>query len=205
MIYESKKLVEICLQWSITPNQYMILYSIFRKDRVLEEYVIEYKAKNGFAPFTKTEINDLVVKGYLVNNNGVDEIYYKNDGLDIHNYTSKLELTEEFEDKFFMDSTIAGEELFASYPPFMNINGSQISLKKGGDINGKWFGRDYMIKYYAEYVGNDQALHDKIIATVKRVRSMGQLNMALRHFIEGHLWEDYFEIKDGSEDNITLI
>ena len=179
MIINIKKLNKILIKYQITPNQFYVLYLVYRKDwSSLHEYVNQVVRKleqegRKFSGFSlEDELEPLVEKGYL-------EHWGK------HFETLDLMVTPNFTELLFIDSEDAGDELFKTYPQWLSINGSKI-VAKSCDM-------DLYKKRYADKISNDLILHNKIIVALKRAKDQNLINFKIANFIDGELWTALFE------------
>lgn len=205
MIYEGKKLSEICIKYNINIMQFFILYSIFRKDKVLEIYS-QQKQLQGKVAVTFEDIEDLMKKGYLLNFNNA-KLRLTDEGIieDEVTYVRDLLVTDEFAEKLFIDAEIAGEELYNTYPHYLSnrIDGQRVVAKKGGTYNGVYYDQDRLKKLYIDLIGNDYELHNKVLECVEKAKRYKNVNISLREFIINKIWNAWFTLDD--EDDIGNI
>lgn len=208
MVYENNKLMEICLLYDITPMQFFILYSVFRKDKVLNIYS-KKKQELGKIGVYFDDINYLMKKGYLLNFNNT-KLRLTTDGVieDEVTYLNALLVPYEFSDKLFIDAEIAGEELYQAYPHFLSqrINGQRVVAKKGGTYEGIYYDEYKIKRLYTDLIRNDYELHNRIIECIEKAKRYRNVNVSLREFVLNKLWNAWFHLDDDEEDsNIRLI
>lgn len=179
-MYNNEKFTNILIKYQITPNQFYILYSLFKKDwdslfKYVNKVVVgineEGRKKTGFS--IEEELQPLVEKGLIVNLGN-----HKFEVLD-------LCLTNEFIENLFIDSEEAGIELFNAYPHWLIVNGSKV-IAKSCDKDA------YMLKY-AKKINNDLVLHKSIIEDVKLANEQSLINFKISNFIDGELWTSLAE------------
>ncbi len=141
----------------------------------------EGKKLTGFN--VQEELIPLVDKGYLVDFDNKFEII-------------DLMVTPHFEDMIFIDTQQAGQELFDVYPNWILVNGSKQVAKKGGDINGMYYGKDQMFELYSKKIGNDKVKHEAIMSATQRAKDQDLIGIALRNYIHDELWDAYMELED---------
>lgn len=192
-MYNLDKLTRIYEKFNITPNQFFVLYAVYKKDwdnlyryvnNVSNKMNEEGKKITGFN--VEEELFPLVEKGYL------DNIFNKGHSFEVID----LMVTPHFADAIFIDTEQAGQELYDSFPQWINVNGGKQVAKKGGDINGVYFGKDQMLELYAKKIGNDRELHSKIIEATERGKEQGLINFTLRSYIYDEMWTSYMDLED---------
>ena len=95
----------------------------------------------------------------------------------------------------FIDTEEAGLALFEAYPHFLNIGGQQVVAKKGGNINGVYYGKDELISLYAKKIGNDIVKHNSIIEAIEKAKQQNVINFTLRDFIYNELWDAFIDLE----------
>lgn len=189
-MYDIKKLTNILIKYNITPNQFYILFCIYRKDwNNLHDYInnVSNKLNDEGRKITgfnmQDELKPLVKAGYL-------EHWGKNfEVLD-------LMITPLFGDLLFIDSLQAGRELYDCYPQWIIVNNSQQVAKKGGDIGGIYYGQDQMFELYAKKIGNSREKHEEIIRATERGKERNLITVSLRNYIHDELWGAYMELDE---------
>jgi hypothetical protein len=186
-MFDSKKLTEVCIKYQITPNQFYVLYLVYNKDW---ESIIAYTQKvvrgfeengNKITGFNvESELEPLVKKGYLMNWGTNNKFEYFD-----------LALTPIFEEKIFVDTQVAGKELFDLYPHWLHVNGQRV-IAKSCD-------KDLYMDKYAKKIGNSKDKHNKIIEDLKIAKEKDLINFKIANFIDGELWES---LSDTGEDRI---
>lgn len=194
-MYNLNKLTRIYEKYNITPNQFYVLYCIYRKDwDNLYKYVnsVSNKLDNEGRKITGFNVQDellpLVEKGYL-------EDIFKGGKFEVID----MMVTPHFEDTIFIDSEQAGQELYDAYPQWIAVAGGKQIAKKGGDINGEYLGKDQMFELYAKKIGNNRELHESVIRATERGKEQGLINVTLRHYIYDELWGAYMELDDKAD------
>lgn len=189
-MYNPDKLTDIYVKYGLTPNQFYILHLTYRKDwnnlykykeNVVSKVTENGKKLHGFD--IEEELRPLVDKGYLVDWGKKFEV------LD-------LMVNPEFAEKLFVDTFEAGEELWKEYPHFLDINGQKVVAKKGGEINGKYYGKEELIQLYSTKIGNAKDKHQWIISKLKLAISQKIINFPLRNFIYDEMWEAFELLED---------
>lgn len=195
MVYDIEKKTQILCEYKITPNQFYFLWILLKKRydllyKYLEESItaqemqeaIDLKKKTGkLSPtshsITFNELDDLKKKGYV-------KIVSKTAGPELDMY----EVTEKFYKKLFINTNMAGEELWENYPPFLYINGSRVSAR-GAD-------KEKLIESYSKKIKNNIELHNQVIEIVKTNKDI--LNMGIDKFVNTEYWLDLITIPKSS-------
>jgi hypothetical protein len=102
-------------------------------------------------------------------------------------------LTEDFGNNLPQTKEMA-DELYATYPNTVLIDGRQVELKKGAEltINGvkSYYSKDKLKLMYLEKINYDANKHRKIIDDLKQAIRENRINCAIRSFIIDSMWED---------------
>jgi len=207
-MYNAEKLTNIYVKYGITPNQFYVLYLIYSKDwnnlYRYKENVISKVTKNdkgesinlhGFD--VEEELQPLIDKGYLEDpfTRGVSRSNFE---------IVDLMVTPTFSSKIFIDSWQAGEELWKLYPHFLEINGQKVVAKKGGEMNGKYYGKEELIELYSKKIGNSRDKHDWILRKTKLAIDQKVINFPIRNFIYDEMWEAFEELEDTGNKNVFI-
>lgn len=182
MLINSKRITQICKKYSISIEQFWILYLRITDDwENLQLYCDDFTIKLEI-------ILDLEAKGYI---EPLHEC--------IKNRTEPLEMFDispigEIIDKLFVESKFAGTQLFTVFPKYIKVNGNTVVATQGETINGTYYDKDKLIEVYSSKIGHDKELHTKILNAVKIGKDRNLINFVLRKFIMDELWENLFEI-----------
>ena len=166
-------------------DEFMIAYCAFTRD--LESLHNYMECKDGTDEgkyFAVSLIRSMADKGILMKEPLDNE--YKVEFTDLY-------IDEEFAKQFFIDSQIAGDELWAAYPNSTTIQGNFIILKKGEKIGNVYYDKDRLIEIYCNKIGHDRDLHNSIIKKVTQAKKLGKINFTLRSFVLDSLWEAFDE------------
>ena len=184
------KITEICKNYEITIEDFFLIHVLYRKDYLsFNSYITECKKEF----YSNKQLESLAIKRILQ----LEPIQNALD-LNIPLEMFDLYLTEEFRDKYYIDTDEAGKELWAVYPNTAFIGGQDVILKKGEKIGNTYFDKDKLIKLYCEKIQNNLEVHRNIIAKVTANKE--SINFTIRAFIFDELW-DSLEVDAKSSDN----
>lgn len=185
MLFDTKKIINICAKRKINPNQLLYLYSIYTKD-----WAGIYKLVNEVKYIeSKLELEDLVNKGYLINWSGE----WVNQSVD------NFEVTDKFKHLLFIDTEEAGEELYKEYPKFIVIDNKSIPATQGGEYKGRYLGKDEVMELYSKKISNNYEQHqENLIGIRKAIKNNVQLPV-LRKYVIDEMWLSFNELSTDSK------
>lgn len=174
-----KQMMDFMIKTGLRESQIVFLYIILKKD-----YPELYRYCQEISAFKKSEIQDMVDKGYVTNTSPDDP------GM----YADSFEVTEKFRKLVFAERPeLLFEEFWNSYPNFLFIEGKKFPTK---GTNMETLEENY-IKLIKENVG----LHNSIIASVEWGKSRGYLTTGILKFFESQGWRQlHQEMKDTLEN-----
>lgn len=184
--------VHVLTELKLSANQFLVCYLLYTDQKVDGEFVRKgsamanlYKYSHNAIPWTKEEINDLINRGYLRDNQPKAD----------KTHPDYLEVTDKFcKHVFIMPSKF--DELNKVFPNridnFQHPNGPKIKLKVC-DL-------DEMRDLYLKKV-KSQVKHRKIIEVLKWAVENDEVNFNFENFIRGELWNTLFEMKEEGKSN----
>ena len=173
----TKKLTSLLIKYNLSPEEFYILDALYKKEhRALKDY-IESRGN-----FNIKILETLEEKEYIQ--------YWGKDGT--YNVTDIL-VTDKFYNNIYIDSEIAGDEFFKTYPSFISIDGKMIMSKKCD--------RDLYVEKYCKDIGFDKERHIKIIEGLKIAKAKSLINMAIRNFIDSQMYDILEELHDNYKDS----
>jgi hypothetical protein len=189
MIINTTKVTDLMVRYGLkSTDELLLIQCIFQRDyRSLHNLAI---CKGKDAAFTHDIIIGLVEKNIFQK----EPLRHHKKNEDI--CMMDLFLTPEFIDQHFIETKLAGEQLWLAYPNATEINGQYMPLKKGDKIGNIYYDKDKLIAVYCNKIGNNLALHREILEKVEAHKKVGNINFAIRSFILDELWESLILIKD---------
>ena len=191
--------VQTLISLDITANQFLLCHLLYTDQKENGKYVTPglkstspianlYKYCNSnHRKWTKEEIEDLIDKEYLINNN-------REDRLD----ADLLDVTDKFKHRVYA-SVNRFEELWEVYPAVVK---SFDNSKQG--VKLKVCDPDEMQDLYNRIVKTNK-LHKHIIFLVEWAKKNNQLNVSLANFIKSRHWETLEELyKEYGSDNMRV-
>lgn len=149
----------------LTPNQFYIL--LLRHTTNIKSSVSFIKSLGGFA---KKEVQDLLDRGYLDSFNERGEDLF-------HKYFA----TPKFYDEIFVDTDIAGEELWEAYPEYLLIDSKQWKAKTCD--------KDEIIEIYCRKIKYNKVLHKKAMDALEQEKKEG-VRMGIEKWVRSEQWKN---------------
>jgi hypothetical protein len=170
MLIDPTQYGEFLCKHKLTPNQFWLCYLIHLDDK---DMMYEYLKNVG--KFSKDDIKVLEQKGFIFNNNPEDEAGESK-------YAFKHFIaTSTFKELIFVDSSEAFQELWNSYPDYLNIENKRIPAKS--------VDYDALEKVYSKLLKNDLVLHKEIVSLVKSAVTNNKIQMGIEKFVKSRQWE----------------
>ena len=197
-----EEVIRFCANHKITPNEFFFCYlSALRLQDKQNGYgknplFYEYASKMRDNLFTTEEVDNLVERGFIHNPN------QNSSDPNSRYHLEEMETTEKFHKKWFLDSFIAGEELWNLYPDF-------IELGNGKTTPAKSTNKEQLIKYYCKAINHNVTKHNQILELLMKDVESGRrfTTMGIEKWVTSHQWDimskhdydadvkDYFEIQ----------
>lgn len=186
--------VHILTELKMSANQFLLCYLLYTDSKDYEGKYIKkgkgmanlYKYSTRGIPWSSEEIEDLVEKGYLEDNNQTKD----------KTHPDYLEVTPKFKKHIFIEEN-SFDELDRVFPNtidnFKNPNGPKIKLKVCDKAKMK--------EVYLKRV-KSKVKHRKIIEILQWAIENNEINFNFENFIRGQLWETLFELKDENKSSI---
>ena len=170
MVYPLDKYVDVLLKLDISPIQVLFCEIIYER-----RHDLLYKIAQEGQIFPKSYLDDLVVKGLIVDTNPNDH----------SKYADFYEVTDKFIEAFYTVSTTDGEEFWAAYPAFITIDGKKIPAKA---VN-----KEELVKWYHKHVGSMQD-HKKVMAALKFAKERKLISMRIDKWLQAESFVDLWEM-----------
>lgn len=190
---ETKTLTDFVVRKQITVNQFYLCHMLYLRDFVnLEKYILTtYKNDRGAIrdlAFKKSEVDDLIARGYLVKTGTSDAI-------------QSYEVTEKFSGEYYIDEEEAGEQLWEAFPKTLTIDGVIQSTRTCD--------KEEVLETYYRRIKGSRKRHQYILQMTNRytdlVRS-GEMNgMGIEKYIKGENWDVVGEALGNTYEGSTSI
>lgn len=208
----------LMLGYDLTPAELLFCKLLLLDDMTLfYEHLGECILKENHEKLTRTSVETLYNKGL------VDKRWSHDEEL-----PDDVELTKKFETRLkqeygFADDNIQeaqrkleeqkrlieeiAEEFFRVYPYETDINGKRALLKSCRKPDLGINGAEQLKKYYLSKIKNDEMLHKKIVAAIKKNVNGGKANhpvlsQNIVSFVDAEGWNDLFSATDFQWDNV---
>ena len=189
--------LNILEKYGLNPIELFIVNLIFLTQEGYEEpYLLRYlkipENKENFRPtLLKLQDKGIILKSYKIPEKGS-----KFDPLEIP-------LNQNFFKTFWKSSFELGKELFETYPMFININGTTVSLRS---IAKKFNSLEDFYRFYGKSISWNLDKHKEIIDLInwEQQNNIGFLRMSLSSFVIEQKWNELKALKDGDVANINF-
>lgn len=167
MIESIPDYVDFLIKHKISPNQFLFAYLI-----ATEDYANLYRYSMQGKKFTKSEVNDLVEKGFI-----------EFEGKDPNKITTdQFRITEKFTDEVFIEAAEAGEIFWDAYPPYFYIEDKKVPTKTTN--------KELFIKKYNAFVNGKLSRHRRIMKALQYAIQSGLVNMGIEKWFTSEIWRD---------------
>lgn len=176
MKIDTKDLVFLLNELGISFNQYLFLVMV-KEDLYASLY--SYEELN--VGFTKEEVHDLVVKGYI------RKVSHDS------NYIDAYEATELFTERLYsLDSEKQAEDFWEEYPPYMVIDNRKIPTKT--------LDKEKFLEVYSKKVGKFKYLHEKVMEALSYAKTRGMISMGLEKWFLSEQWNEVLREKQKDQN-----
>lgn len=155
-----------------------------------EENHSEYLAKwfaNGGKDRLRELFNSLKEKGIILKSYNA-ESYVPND----------IQFNKNFIKNWYKQSGEMGQELFDSYPGFVEVKGKLYSLK---NISKKFYSLDEFYFYYSATIGHNPEKHREVMDILAWAKEKNLINFGILEFCASRKWEMFKEMREKGIDN----
>jgi hypothetical protein len=130
---------------------------------------------------SKLEIDYLEERGFIINNNQRDD-----------SFLDSFVVTDKFDKMFKVVDLSKAAEFWVAYPQTILVNGTK--------YNAKNVEKDSFLLNYVNVIGNNEAKHKKILATLEDHKRKGLINSKIDKWFNGKPWEDFEETLQTKSD-----
>lgn len=182
MISSAQEYVDFLCKHNLSGDQFLFCCLIYER-----RYSLIYKLFNERNGIFQGEIDDLIARGYLIDNN-----------TGIESHPDMYQVTEKFTKDLYGDEMEMWEELINTYPMFIFIDQKRIPAQSC-DL-------DELRKVYFSKVKSVRR-HKEIITLLKKAIDMDMVSMGIEKWIKSSQWRaveqestDSFESKYGERE-----
>lgn len=179
-----REFVDLLCKLGISPNQFLICMLIHEKDVA---GTIKYFEENKRNRFAVLDIDWLLNNGFLLRIDKRKETNYELD---------EFIVTAKFTEEFLVDEYDAGEELWNTYPSWMNFDGSRKSAKS--------VDKDELIEKYLKKINFSKKKHSAIIEVIKKYAedNNGYATMGIQKFVSSEQWVELSKLQDSDKGDL---
>ena len=155
-----------------------------------EENHSEYLGKwfsNGGKERLRELFNSLKNKGIILKSYNT-ESYVPND----------IQFNKNFIKSWYKQSGEMGQELWNSYPNFVEVKGKLYSLK---NISKKFYSLDEFYFYYSATIGHNPDKHREVMELLEWAKERNLVNFGILEFCVSRKWETFKEMREKGLDN----
>ena len=185
---ELNTILNICIAHNLTFDEFFLVYmTLLARD---EENHSEYLAKwfaNGGKDRLRELFNSLKEKGIILKSYNA-ESYVPND----------IQFNKNFIKSWYKQSGEMGQELFDSYPGFVEVKGKLYSLK---NISKKFYSLDEFYFYYSATIGHNPEKHREVMDILAWAKEKNLINFGILEFCASRKWEMFKEMREKGIDN----
>lgn len=190
-MFEDQRVLQWCIDNSITPEQYMFLFLILKRDAGLspkESMIRQYLDR--FGPFSYTRVIEPVIKKGLIDDlNSPGETYPEL-------YVPCAEL----EEKMNFGTESMGEEVWKAYPHSFVVNGKTDTFRFTARHAGPYGTKEVLMDAYVKKIRNSAKRHRHVMQQLTRYIDLVNrdlLNsMKLGDWIANDMWDVVADVKD---------
>ena len=162
---DPKQFVAFLAKHRLSSDQFLFMYLIYR-ELYTELYTYTEQVK-GLHP---EEIQDLIRRGYLKNENVSNEYF-----------ADSFIVTEKFTSEIFKVAKEAALEFWNAYPPLLWVDGKRFSALA---VDKEAFLEDYM-----EKIGFSRRLHSKVMKALNYGKELNAVNIRIDRWYKAKSWE----------------
>lgn len=185
---ELNTILNICIAHNLTFDEFFLIYmTLLARD---EENHSEYLGKwfsNGGKEKLRELFNSLKNKGIILKSYNA-ESYVPND----------IQFNKNFIKSWYKQSGEMGQELFDSYPGFVEVKGKLYSLK---NISKKFYSLDEFYFYYSATIGHNPEKHREVMDILAWAKEKNLINFGILEFCASRKWEMFKEMREKGIDN----
>ena len=185
---ELNTILNICIAHNLTFDEFFLIYmTLLARD---EENHSEYLGKwfsNGGKERLRELFNSLKNKGIILKSYNA-ESYVPND----------IQFNKNFIKSWYKQSGEMGQELWNSYPNFVEVKGKLYSLK---NISKKFYSLDDFYFYYSTAIGHSSEKHHEVMELLEWAKEKNLINFGILEFCASKKWLLFKEMRDKGIDN----
>ena len=184
---EIDSILNLMIAYNLTADELLLVYLTFLAQE--EEGHQEYFAKwfcNGGKDKLKELFESLKEKG-IIHKDYNPQTYSPDD----------IEFNKNFLKGWLKGSGEMGMELFQAYPPYLLINGKNVSLK---NIAKKFSSLDEFFFHYGSQIKHNPDKHKEVMEVLDWAKEHNKINFGILEFVCSHKWEDLKYLRDHPQE-----
>lgn len=190
-----REAVNFMTKYQLTPGSFILCwllmekkeyrYSEYSTDPLFYQYCNE--VGDEISPFSVTDARIAIERGFL-------EIIEKDKTIDdlINVRLDNLKVTNKFQDEFWIEAVVAGEELWNNYPNFLQIKGKQNSAKSCN--------KEALIVNYMKKVSHSREKHNYVMDMLDKAKRNDLINMGIEKWVASEQWNVVRDFQEEEED-----
>lgn len=185
---ELNTILNICIAYNLTFDEFFLIYmTLLARDEEGHAEFISKWFSNGGNNRLKDLFNSLKEKG-IIHKSYNPEVYNPND----------VEFNKNFIKGWYKQSGEMGQELFDSYPGFVEVKGKLYSLK---NISKKFYSLDEFYFYYSATIGHNPEKHREVMDILAWAKEKNLINFGILEFCASQKWLMFKEMREKGIDN----
>ena len=188
-----KEEINIYINSGLTPTELFILRLLFLAVDGDPNMLINYlsNVSNGKELFRKV-LESLQEKKVILS---TFKIPKEGESLNYNN----IPFNKNFIKAYVREANDLGKELFEEYPPFININGKNVSIKNFTKA-GLYSFEEFCL-YYAKAIKSAGVTHERVMETLRFAKEFNLINYTILEFIASHKWVEIEYIQNSGNVN----
>lgn len=188
---ELNTILNLLITYNLTADELLVVYLTFlaRDEEGHPEYFAKWFSNGGNIQLRKI-FESLKEKGIIHKDYNPTE-YNPNE----------IEFNKNFLKSWIKNSGELGEELFESYPAWLNINGKMMSLR---NIAKKFSTLDEFFFAYSSAIKHNPEKHEEVMDILNWAKQNDLINMGITEFVCSQKWRDLKELRDSGKDSFRV-
>jgi hypothetical protein len=172
-----KELVEFLAKHQLSSDQFLFMFLIYTED-----YPSLYRYTEQVKGLSPQEVQDLVRRGYMINENRGDNQYWADSFI----------ITDKFVSEIYKRNNDPASEFWEAYPSVIYNDGKR--------FNGKTADKEKFFEMYMKKVGFSERLHGRVMSALKYGMETNAITMGIEKWFKSEQWAQLDkEIKQNSE------
>lgn len=176
MFIDTDKYLEILGKTGLTADEFLLCYLIH-----LNRMDLIYRYVDEVRPFRKEEVERLIEKGYIFDNNPYRDTRPAR-------YPEHYIATSTFSEIVFINTGEAFDELWEAYPVWLTFDdGKKVPGRSGDSLE--------LEKVYAQLIRNNVLKHREVMEMLEYAKKNKLITMGIEKWIKSRQWESIKKIR----------